>query len=73
MALTEWCLKTKHPKNTLTSNMKSILGAVRSSARIGAGSRMAGASENVWVINAAPGTAIEAYLEFAIQHKFLPP
>jgi hypothetical protein len=73
LALSEWCLKTKYPKNTLASNMKTILGAKMTTGMLGSGSRLAGAKENIWVISAAPGTAIADYLEFAIQNKFLPP
>jgi hypothetical protein len=40
---------------------------------IGSGSRKGTAKENVWVINAAPGTDIADYLEFTVNHKFLPP
>ena len=72
VALSEWCLKTKHPKNNLISQMKNKLGAKLSTGMIGSGSRLAGARENVWVIQAT-GTIIEEDLEYGIHHKFLPP
>jgi hypothetical protein len=71
-ALSEWCTKTKRPKNILLSQMKKKVGARMSTGMIGSGSRKAGAKENVWVINAV-GTILESYLEYAIEHKFLPP
>jgi hypothetical protein len=73
IALGEWCAKGKRPKNVLVDQMRQVLGAKLSSAMIGSGSRKGTARENVWVINAAPGTAIADYLEFTINHKFLPP
>ena len=72
-ALSEWCTKSKRPKNTLIAQMKHILGAKLTTGMIGSGSRKAGAKENLWLINAAPGTAIGEYLEYTIHHKFLPP
>ena len=72
VALSEWCLKTKHPKNNLIAQMKNKLGAKLSTGMIGSGSRLAGARENVWVIQAT-GTIIEEDLEYGIHHKFLPP
>ena len=72
-ALSEWCAKTKRPKNTLIAQMKHTLGAKMTTGMIGSGSRKAGAKENLWLINAAPGTAIGEYLEYTIHHKFLPP
>ena len=71
-ALSEWCTKTKRPKNILVSQMKKKLAARMSTGMIGSGSRKAGAKENVWVIMAT-GTILESYLEYAIEHKFLPP
>jgi hypothetical protein len=73
MALGEWCTKGKRPKNVLVDQMKRVMGAKLSTGMLGSGSRLGGAKENVWVINAAPGTEIEKYLEYAIHHKFLPP
>jgi hypothetical protein len=72
VALSEWCLKTKRPKNILVSQMKQKLGAKMSTGMIGSGSRLAGARENVWVIS-AKGTIIEEDLEYGIHNKFLPP
>jgi hypothetical protein len=72
VALSEWCLKTKRPKNNLVSQMKSKLGAKLSTGMIGSGSYLAGARENVWVIS-AKGTIIEDDLEYGIHNKFLPP
>jgi hypothetical protein len=71
-ALSEWCEKTKRPKNNLISQMKSKLGAKMTTGMIGSGSRLAGAKENVWVIQAT-GTIIEEDLEYGIYNKFLPP
>ncbi len=71
-ALGEWCEKTKHPKNMLVAQMKNKLGAKMSTGMIGAGSRLGGARENVWNIQAT-GTIIEEYLEYGIHNKFLPP
>jgi hypothetical protein len=73
IALGEWCTKGKRPKNILVDQMRRVMGARLASGIIGSGSRLAGAKENIWIINAAPGTAIAGYLEYAIQHKFLPP
>jgi hypothetical protein len=73
IALSEWCVKGKRPKNVLVDQMRHVMGAKLSSAMIGSGSRKGTARENVWVINAAPGTAIADYLEFTVNHKFLPP
>ena len=72
-ALSEWCTKSKRPKNTLIAQMKHILVTERTTGMIGSGSRKAGAKENLWLMNAAPGTAIGEYLEYTIHHKFLPP
>ena len=72
-ALSEWCAKTKRPKNTLVSQMKTVMGAKLTTGMIGSGSRKAGAKENLWLISAAPSTAIADYLEYTIHHKFLPP
>jgi hypothetical protein len=71
-ALGEWCEKTKRPKNVLIDQMKRKLGAKLSTGMIGSGSRLAGARENVWVIQAT-GTIIEEDLEYGIHNKFLPP
>jgi Domain of unknown function (DUF927) len=71
-ALSEWCDKTKHPKNILVGQMKAKLGAKMSNGMIGSGSRLGGAKENIWVIQAT-GTIIEDYLEYGIHNKFLPP
>jgi hypothetical protein len=73
IALGEWCTKGKRPKNVLVDQMRRVMGAKLSSGMIGSGSRKGTARENVWVINAAPGTEIEKYLEFTVNHKFLPP
>ena len=72
-ALSEWCNKNKRPKNTMVSQMKQVMGAKMTTGMMGSGSRKAGAKENLWLINAAPGTAIESYLEYTIHNKFLPP
>jgi len=71
-ALSEWCEKTKRPKNNLIAQMKSKLGAKLTTGMIGSGSRLAGARENVWAIQAT-GTIIEEDLEYGIHNKFLPP
>ena len=71
-ALTEWCTKSKRPKNLIVDEMKRKMGARMTTGMIGSGSHRAGAKENIWTINAAPGTAIAEYLEYAIHHKFLP-
>jgi hypothetical protein len=73
VALGEWCAKGKRPKNVLVDQMRRVMGAKLSSGIIGSGSRLGGAKENIWIINAAPGTEIEKYLEYAIHNKFLPP
>jgi hypothetical protein len=72
IALTEWCSKGKRPKNVLVDQMRSVMGAKMTSGIIGSGSRKGGAKENIWLISAAPGTAIASYLEYTINHKFLP-
>jgi hypothetical protein len=72
-ALAEWCAKTKRPKNVLLDQIKRTMSARMSTGMIGSGSRKAGAKENIWIINAAPGTAIADYLEYTIHNKFLPP
>jgi hypothetical protein len=72
VALSEWCAKGKRPKNVLVDQMKRTMGARMTTGMIGAGSRKAGAKENVWIINASPGTAIADYLEYTVNHKFLP-
>ena len=72
-ALSEWCMKTKRPKNMLVAQMKRAMGAKLSTAIIASGSRLAGAKENMWVIKADPGTAIHDYLEYTVHHKLLPP
>ena len=53
--------------------MKHTLGAKMTTGMIGSGSRKAGAKENLWLINAAPGTTIGEYLEYTVNHRFLPP
>jgi Domain of unknown function (DUF927) len=72
-ALTEWCARTKRPKNVLLEQMKRTIGARQSTGMIGSGSRLAGAKENIWVIDASPGTAIYEYLEYELNFKFAPP
>ena len=71
-ALGEWCEKTKHPKNMLVAQMKTKLSAKLSTGMIGSGSRLGGARENVWNIQAT-GTILEEYLEYGVHNKFLPP
>jgi hypothetical protein len=71
-ALSEWCDKTKHPKNMLVAQMKAKLGAIMSTGMIGSGCRLGGARENVWNIQAT-GTILEEYLEYGVHNKFLPP
>jgi hypothetical protein len=71
-ALSEWCSKTKHQKNMLVDSLKRVVNARMSTGMIGSGSRLAGARENVWVIQAT-GTILEDYLEYGIHNKFLPP
>jgi hypothetical protein len=73
IALGEWCTKSKRPKNVLIDQMRRVLGARLTTGMIGSGSRKGTAKENVWLINAAPGTDIADYLEFTVNHKFLPP
>jgi hypothetical protein len=72
IALTEWCAKGKRPKNVLVDQMRSVMGAKMTSGIIGSGSRKGGAKENIWLINAKPGTEIASYLEYTINYKFLP-
>jgi Domain of unknown function (DUF927) len=71
-ALGQWCGRTKIPKAALVEQIKRKLNARISSAIIGSGSHRAGATQNVWVINAT-GTLLEDKLEHAIQYKLLPP
>jgi hypothetical protein len=73
IALSEWCSKVKRQKSVLVDQMRRVMGAKLSTGMIGSGSRKGTAKENVWVINAAPGTDIADYLEFTVNHKFLPP
>jgi hypothetical protein len=65
-------LRTKRPKNMLVDSLKRLVGAKLPTGMIGSGSRLAGARENVWVIQAT-GTILEEYLEYGIHNKFLPP
>ena len=71
-ALGQWCGRTKFPKGALVDQLKKKCGARLSTAILGSGSRLGGASQNVWVINAV-GTLLEPMLEYAIHHKMLPP
>jgi hypothetical protein len=73
IALSEWCSKVKRQKSVLVDQMRRVMGARLTTGMIGSGSRKGTAKENVWVINAAPGTDIADYLEFTVNHKFLPP
>ena len=72
-ALGAWCKRTGRPKANLQAAMKKTLGAKMLNVVIGAGSHLAGAKENTWVIDAT-GTVLEASLEYTIAHgKFEPP
>ena len=72
-ALTSWCKRTGRPKSNLQAAMKKRLSAKMLNVVIGAGTDMAGAKENSWVIEAT-GTILEASLENIIAHgKFEPP
>jgi hypothetical protein len=71
-ALVQWCKRTNRPKANLTTAMRKKLNARTGKLTIGSGSKMGGAAENVWIIEAA-GTILEPMLEYTINHKFLPP
>ena len=71
-ALGQWCGRTKVPKAALIEQLKRKLNARISSSIIGSGSHRAGATQNVWVINAT-GTLLEDKLEHAIQFPLKPP
>jgi hypothetical protein len=71
-ALSEWCLKTKRPKNMLVDSLKRLVNARMSTGMIGSGSRLAGARENVWIIPVT-GTILEEMTEYGIHHKFSAP
>jgi hypothetical protein len=71
-ALTSWCKRTGRPKSNLQAAMKKRLSAKMLNVVIGAGTEMAGAKENSWVIEAT-GTVLEETLEYIIAHgKFEP-
>jgi Domain of unknown function (DUF927) len=71
-ALTSWCKRTGRPKSNLQAAMKKRLNAKMLNVVIGAGTDMAGAKENSWVIEAT-GTMLEETLEYIIAHgKFEP-
>jgi hypothetical protein len=71
-SLSAWCKRTGRPKSNLCAAMKKRLNAKMLNVVIGAGTKMAGAKENSWVIEAT-GTVLEDTLEYIIAHgKFEP-
>ena len=72
MALTDWCIKTKHQKHMITTHIKGTLNGAISSVVIGSGSSRGGAKENVWSIPAPVGSDLAEWLEYNLNYKLLP-